>query len=394
MALKTSYVVGAKRAPIGKFLGSYRSVSAVDIAAQVVRKLLSDSRVPPDAVDEVIFGNARQAGNGPNPARQVLHKSGIPLSSPAFTVNKACASSVKAVTLAHQAIILGDADVVVAGGMENMSRTPFMLTGLRDGFKMGNVTLHDGQYLDGFMCPLCGQLMGETAENLAVKYGISRKEQDQYALESQMRCKDAAAAGKFRDEIVPITVPTAKGDIIVETDEHPRPETTLEALSKLPPAFAKEGTVTAGNACGMADNASSVLLASERALSRYNLRPMARVIAYSSVGVDPRFMGIGPVDAVKKLLDKTKMRLDDFELVELNEAFAVQVLACKKDLGFASSITNVNGGAIALGHPIGATGARVITTLLHEAARRKVRYALATLCVSGGLGMAVAFEIL
>ncbi|MBI4242676.1 MAG: thiolase family protein [Planctomycetes bacterium] len=392
--MNTSYIVAAKRAPIGKFLGVFKSTSAVELAVQVTKNIIETAKVPSDAIDEVIYANARQAGNGPNIARQVTYKSGIPVKTPAFTVNKACASSIKTVVLGHQAIILNDADIVLAGGVENMSKTPFILPDLRTGLKLGHTTLYDGQYLDGFVCPLCGLLMGETAENLAEKYQISRAQQDEYAYNSQMKCKAAMEKGAFKDEIAPITLSSKNKTELITTDEHPRPETTLEGLSSLPTAFKKNGSVTAGNACGIADTASSVLLASENALKKYNFKPIARIIGYSSCGVDPKYMGIGPVEAVNKLLKKTGMKLNDFGLIELNEAFAVQVLACQKDLGFDMSITNVNGGAIALGHPIGATGARIITTLIHEARRKKVKYALAALCVSGGLGMAVSFEIL
>lgn len=373
-------VVSARRTPIGKFLGGFTDVPAADLGAHAVKAAVADAGLAPEQVHEVIFANARQAGNGPNIARQVLFKAGIPISVPAFTVNKACASSLKAITLAYQAIVLGDADVVVAGGTENMSRSPFILDKFRLGYRLGNATIYDAQYRDGFLCPLCGQLMGETAENLAEKYGIGREEQDAYALESQRRC----ARANFEDEITPL------GE--VKRDEHPRPDTTLESLRKLQPAFRKNGSVTPGNACGIADAAAAVVLMAEDTARKLGLQPMARIVGYSSVGVEPKYMGIGPVQAVRALEQRTGLKLEQFDLIELNEAFAVQVLACHRDLKFDLQRTNVNGGAIALGHPIGATGARLVVTLLHEMKRRQAKLGLATLCVSGGLGMAVAFE--
>lgn len=378
--MRSAVVVSAKRTPIGKFLGGYTDVPAADLGAHAVKAAIAEAGLKPEHVNEVIFANARQAGNGPNIARQVLFKAGIPISVPAFTVNKACASSLKAVTLACQAIMLGDADVVVAGGTENMTRSPFILDRFRLGYRLGNAPIHDAQYRDGFMCPLCGQLMGETAENLADKYGIGRDEQDAYALESQRRCAKAT----FEAEIAPL------GD--VKRDEHPRPDTTLEALKKLQPVFRKDGSVTPGNACGIADAGAAIVLMAEETAKKLGVRPMARVVGYSSVGVEPKYMGIGPVEAVRALERRTGLKLDQFDLIELNEAFAVQVLACHRDLKFDLARTNVNGGAIALGHPIGATGARIVVTLLHEMKRRQAKLGLATLCVSGGLGMAVAFE--
>jgi acetyl-CoA C-acetyltransferase len=375
-------VAAAKRTPIGKFLGQFQRLSAVELGAEAVRGALETCDIPPDAIDEVIFGNARQAGNGPNPARQVMYKSGIPVSKPAFTVNKACASSLKAVTLAWQAIALGDAEIVVAGGAENMTRTPFLLDQMRMGHLMGHTKAFDAQFRDGFLCPLCGQLMGETAENLADKYGISREEQDRYAFESQRRYAEAKRKGEFDEETVRM-----EGC----EDEHPR-STTMEELAKLRPVFRKDGTVTAGNACGIADAAAAVVLVSEARAKRLGLAPLARILGYTQVGVDPAYMGVGPVEAVRALEKKISVKLDRFDLVELNEAFAVQVLACRGELGLDLARTNVNGGAIALGHPIGATGARIVVTLLHEMARRRAKLGLATLCVSGGLGMAVAFE--
>jgi len=338
------------------------------------------------SVDEVVFGHARQAGNGPNTARQIVRRCGLPDEVPAFTVNQACASGMKSILLGAQAIALGSADVVLVGGVESMSRTPYFLDRARTGYRLGHSELVDGMYRDGFLCPLCGQLMGETAENLADRYAIPREEQDRFAVRSQNRCESARKAGRFAEEIEPVRV----GDRILGADEHPRDGVTLDSLAKLPPVFRKDGTVHAGNSSGITDGgAALVLMAEEKA---GGIRPLARFVAASSAGVDPAVMGIGPVPAVRRLEQSTRWPLASFDLVEINEAFASQVLACDRELHFDWERTNVNGGAIALGHPIGATGARVVVTLLHEMRRRGVRRGLATLCVSGGMGMATAFE--
>jgi acetyl-CoA C-acetyltransferase len=381
-------VVSAKRTPIGRFLGSFAELPAVELGAHAARAAMAEAGVKPDQVDEVIFGHARQAGNGPNTARQVGRRAGCPDAVPAFTVNKACASSLKAVTLAYQAVAMGDAEVVLAGGIENMTRTPFLLPRMRAGYRLGHAEVEDAMHRDGFLCPLCGQLMGETAENLAREYGIGRDEQDGYAFESQRR----AARASFQDEIAPIDVPSKQGAAKLQADEHPRGDTTLETLAKLKPVFAKEGTVTAGNACGIADAGAALVVMSADKARALRVRPLARITAYTSAGVDPRVMGIGPVEAVRRLEKKAGLKLDVFDVIELNEAFAVQVLACARDLKLNLERVNPNGGAIALGHPIGATGARIVVTLLHEMRRRDAKRGLATLCVSGGLGMAVAFE--
>jgi acetyl-CoA C-acetyltransferase len=383
--MRNVVIASAKRTPIGKFHGQYKDLTAADLGAAAARAALEG--IQPEAVDEVIFANARQAGNGPNIARQVLHKAGIPISVPAFTVNKACASSLKAITLAYQAIVLGDADVVLAGGTENMTRTPFLLDQMRSGYRLGNAKVVDAMYKDGFLCPLCGQLMGETAENLAEKYSIGREEQDRYAMESQRRCSES----DFTSEIAPVALPAKEGTLTISTDEHPR-ATTMADLAKLSPVFKKTGTVTPGNACGIADAGAAVVVMAEDKAKELGVKPMARVTGYSQVGVDPKYMGIGPVEAVRKLEKRTGTKLDQYDLIELNEAFAVQVLACQRDLKFDMARTNVKGGAIALGHPIGATGARIVVTLLHAMQQRKAKRGLATLCVSGGLGMAVSFE--
>ena len=356
------------------------------------RAAIERSGLPAAAVDETIIGHARQAGGGPNTARQVSRRGGVPDAVPAFTVNKACASSLKAITLGALTIAAGENDVVLAGGTECMSATPYLLPRVRFGMRMGHAEVVDAMYRDGFLCPLCGQLMGETAETLAHEYGILRAEQDAYAVESQRRAGTARSEGRFRDEIVPVAVAGKKGEVLVAEDEHPRPDTTEEALAKLPPVFDSQGTVHAGNSSGITDGAAALVLASEEEVARAGVEPLGRVAAWTSAGVDPARMGIGPVPAVRALLEKTKLTLADVDLVELNEAFAAQVVACARDLPLDLAKVNVNGGAIALGHPIGATGARIATTLLHEMKRRGARRGLATLCVSGGMGMAVLFE--
>ena len=348
--------------------------------------------VRPEQIEETIFGNARQAGGGPNPARQISVRSGVPQEVPAYTVNKACASGMKSIALAYQAIALGDATCVLAGGTESMSRLPYYLDGARWGYRLGNQELVDGMYRDGFFCPLAKMVMGETAEVLAEQYKIGRDEQDEYALMSQTRAARAIAAGRLDDEIVPVAIETKKGTTTFEKDEHPFPEATLEKLAKLAPVFSKTGTITAGNSSGITDGAAAVVLASEYFVKQNNLKPLARVSAIASVGVDPRIMGIGPVPALQKLEDKYHLRVHDFGLIELNEAFAAQVLACDRALHFNRDRLNVNGGAIALGHPIGCTGTRIVVTLLHEMMKRNTRRGVATLCVSGGMGMALALE--
>jgi acetyl-CoA C-acetyltransferase len=386
------FVLSAARTPIGKFGGSFASLSAADLGEVAAKAALERSGLPPAAVDETIFGHARQAGGGPNTARQVSHRAGVPDAVPAFTVNKACASSLKALTLGALTIAAGENDVVLVGGTECMSATPYLLPRARFGSRMGNAEVVDAMYRDGFLCPLCGQLMGETAENLVREYGILRAEQDAYAAESQRRAAAAAASGRFADEIAPVTVAGKKGSVAVAADEHPRPDSTAEAMAKLPPVFDPDGTVHAGNSSGITDGAAALVLATEEEVAKAGVEPLARVAAWVSAGVDPARMGIGPVPAVRALLEKAKRKLSDVDLVELNEAFAAQVIACARDLPLDLVKVNVNGGAIALGHPIGATGARIATTLLHEMRRRQARRGIATLCVSGGMGMAVLFE--
>jgi acetyl-CoA C-acetyltransferase len=387
------FILSAARTPIGRFGGAFASLSAADLGEVAAKAALERSGLPAAAIDETIFGHARQAGGGPNTARQVSHRAGVPDSVPAYTVNKACASSLKALTLGALSIAAGENEAVLVGGTECMSATPYLLPRARFGPRMGHAEVVDGMYRDGFLCPLCGQLMGETAENLVREYGIRREEQDAYASESQRRAADAIASGRFGDEIAPVTVAGKKGPVTVEKDEHPRPDTTAESLARLPPVFDPEsGSVHAGNSSGITDGAAALVLASERQARRASVEPLGRVVAWTSAGVEPARMGIGPVPALRRLLEKQELSLADVDLIELNEAFAAQVIACARELPFDPARLNVNGGAIALGHPIGATGARISTTLLHEMKRRGAKRGVATLCVSGGMGMAVLFE--
>jgi acetyl-CoA C-acetyltransferase len=391
--VKPVFVLSAARTPIGRFGGSFASLSAADLGEVAARAAIERSGLPAAAIDETIFGHARQAGGGPNTARQVSHRAGVPDSVPAYTVNKACASSLKSLTLGALSVAAGENEAVLVGGTECMSATPYLLPRARFGYRMGNAEVVDGMYRDGFLCPLCGQLMGETAENLVREYGILRAEQDAFAAESQRRAAQAAASGRFADEIAPVTVPGKKGPTIVDKDEHPRPDTTAESLAKLPPVFdAEAGTVHAGNSSGITDGAAALVLATEEVAKRAGVEPLGRVAAWTSAGVEPARMGIGPVPALRRLLERQKLSLESVDLIELNEAFAAQVIACARELPFDLARLNVNGGAIALGHPIGATGARISTTLLHELKKRGGRRGIATLCVSGGMGMAVLFE--
>jgi acetyl-CoA C-acetyltransferase len=393
---KEVFVLAAKRTPIGRFGGVFKDIPAVELGEVVTKALLIDSGVAPQEIDEAIFGHARPAGCGPNPARQVSYRSGLPDTVPAFTVNKACGSGLKALILGAQSIQLGQADCVLVGGIESMSRVPFLLDHARfDGYRLGHGQLIDAMYRDGFHDPLSNMLMGETAEKLAGIHSITRKEQDELALGSQQKAGMAIKEGRFKDEIVPVPVQVKKEIQKISADEHPRPDSTLEALAKLPPVFSESGTVTAGNSSGITDGASAILLVSPSFLEKKSMTPLARIVGYAKAGVPPDIMGIGPVPATEKLLAKINKNLKDFSLIELNEAFAAQVIACEKLMKFDRSILNVNGGAIALGHPIGCTGARITATLLHELKKRtgsKKLLGLATLCISGGLGLSVAFE--
>jgi acetyl-CoA C-acetyltransferase len=390
--LQGVYILSAVRTPIGKFGGSLASLTAADMGVVAGKAAIERAGIRPEQVEETIFGNARQAGGGPNPARQISVRSGVPKEVPAFTVNKACASGLKSIALAYQAIVLGDANCVLAGGTESMSRLPYYLDGARWGYRLGNQELVDGMYRDGFFCPLAKMVMGETAEVLAAQYKISRDEQDEYALMSQNRAARAIAAGRFENEIVPVTIEGKKGTITFVRDEHPFPDPSMEKLGKLAPVFSKNGGVTAGNSSGITDGAAAVVVAGAEFVKRNNLKPMVRIAAATSAGVDPKTMGIGPVPALRKLEAKHNLKLYDFGLIELNEAFAAQVLACERELNFNRDKLNVNGGAIALGHPIGCTGTRITVTLLHEMLKRNTKRGVATLCVSGGMGMALALE--
>jgi acetyl-CoA C-acetyltransferase len=392
-------ILGAARTPIGKYGGSFRDLHPAELGAVAARAALQRAGVDPAEVSELLFGHGRQAGSGPNPARQVGHRAAVPVSAPAQTINKACASGLQAIASGAQSILLGESDVVLAGGIESMSRMPYLVDAAdaRWGHKMGSFQFVDAMYRDGFSCPLSGLIMGETAEVLARQYGISREHSDEYACATQQRAEAAIKGGHFDREIAPVTLNDGKGrDITVTTDEHPRAGTTMEALRKLPPVFPKveghEGIITAGTSSGITDGGAAVVLASSQWASKRGLTPRARVVGWASAGVDPRIMGIGPVPAIERLEKKTGVKLGDYDLVELNEAFAAQVLAVLRDAPISADRLNVNGGAIALGHPIGATGARLVVTLLHEMERRGVRRGLATLCVSGGMGMALAIE--
>ena len=386
------YILAAARTPIGKFGGSLASLTAADMGVVAAQAAMDRAQVQPQQIEETIFGNARQAGGGPNPARQISIRSRVPQEVPAYTVNKACASGMKSVALAYQEIATGNLDCGLAGGSESMSRLPYYLDGARWGYRLGNQELVDGMYRDGFFCPLAKMVMGETAELLAEKYKISREEQDQFALCSQTRAAQAISACRFEAEIVPVTLESKKGTQTFVKDEHPFVGATLEKMSLLPPVFSETGTITAANSSGITDGAAAVVAASEAFVTQNKLKPLARILAITSVGVDPRIMGIGPVPAIRKMEHKHHLRLADFDLIELNEAFAAQVLACDRELHFDRDKLNVNGGAIALGHPIGCTGTRITVTLLHEMLKRKSKRGLATLCVSGGMGMALALE--
>lgn len=392
-------ILGAARTPIGKYGGAFRNVHPAELGAVAARAALTRAGVEPAAVDDVWIGHGRQAGSGPNPARQVGFRAGLPNEVPAQTVNKACASGLQAVASGARAIALEEAEVVLVGGIESMSRMPYLIDSddARWGHGMGHVDLIDVMYRDGFQCPLSNLIMGETAEVLARQYGISREESDRYALESQQRAEEATTAGRFEAEIAPVDVADRKGrTATIVRDEHPRFGTTIENLQQLAPVFGsvegQPGIVTAGSASGITDGGAALVLASAARTRALGRQPLARVLGWTTVGVDPRIMGIGPVPAMRKLFARLDVTMEAFDLVELNEAFAAQVLAVLRDVPIPRDRLNVNGGAIALGHPIGCTGARILVTLLHEMQRRKAAKGLATLCVSGGLGMAMAVE--
>ncbi len=399
MPLPEVFIVGAARTPIGRYGGTLRDTHPAELGARATVAALERASVPAADVDEVLIGHARQAGSGPNPGRQVGRRAGLPDEVPAQTINQACASGLQTIALGAQAIQLGQSRIVVSGGIESMSRMPYLVDSAdaRWGHRMGDFTLVDAMYRDGFNCPLSNLVMGQTADVLARQCGITREASDAYALESQRRAQAAMAAGRFVDEITPAPGLDPKGrPVELATDEHPRAGVTIEGLRKLAPVFAPvdghTGIVTAGSASGVTDGGAAVVLASGDEVRRRGLRPMARIVGWATAGVDPRIMGIGPVPAVRKLLERLDLTIDAFDLVELNEAFAAQVLSVLRDLPIPSGRLNVNGGAIALGHPIGCTGTRIVVTLLYEMARRRARRGLATLCVSGGLGMALAVE--
>ncbi|WP_188035314.1 acetyl-CoA C-acetyltransferase [Pseudomonas sp. EZ-C24] len=386
-------IVAATRTAIGSFQGALASVPAVDLGAAVIKRLLEQTGLDPAQVDEVILGQVLTAGAGQNPARQAAVKAGLPFSVPALTLNKVCGSGLKALHLATQAIRCGDADVVIAGGQENMSLAPYVMPSARTGQRMGHGQLIDSMISDGLWDAFNDYHMGITAENLVEKFDISREQQDAFAAESQRKAVAAIEAGRFKDEITPIVLPQKKGEPkVVERDEQPRPESTAEALAKLRPAFKKDGSVTAGNASSLNDGAAAVLLMSAAKATELGLPVLARIASYASAGVDPAIMGIGPVSATQRCLAKAGWQLADLDLIEANEAFAAQALAVGKSLEWDADKVNVNGGAIALGHPIGASGCRVLVTLLHEMIKRDAKKGLATLCIGGGQGVALAIE--
>ena len=391
--MKDIYLAGSVRTPIGRFGGALAGVTAAELGAVAARESLRRAGLQPGDVQQVVWGCARQAGTGPNVARQIGHRAGAPDTVPAFTVNQACGSGLKSIILGAEAIMLGRARAVLAGGVENMSRVPYLAEGARWGLRMGNYELVDGMYRDGFLDPLSGLIMGETAENLARQYEISREAQDAYALRSQQRAAAAIDSGRFDAEITPVELKGKRGEaVLFARDEHPRADTSPEGLRKLAPVFSADGTVKAGNSSGITDGAAAVLVMGEETLKASGAEPQARIVDYEIAGVAPAIMGIGPVPACRALLARQRLTLDDIDLIELNEAFAAQVIACDRELKFDADRLNVNGGAIALGHPIGCTGVRITTTLLHEMHKRRARRGLATLCVSGGLGLALLLE--
>ena len=385
--METAVILDGARTPIGRFLGSYGEIPAVDLGVLAAIEAMRRANVEPADVDQTIFGHARQAGNGPNTGRQVSVRAGVPVEVSAYNVNIACGSGMKAVQLGAQQVALGDSEVILAGGMENMTRVPFILDRMRTGYRMGDAKVFDAMYRDGLLDPLCGLIMGETAENLVDRYDISRPEQDEFALESQQKAKEGAEARAA--EMFPVETP---GNVTVEGDEHPRPGTTLEALAELKPVFREGGSVTAGNSSGITDGAAAMILMAEARARAEGRTPLARIIGMSWAGVPPEIMGIGPVPATKKVLEKAGLSLADMDLIEINEAFAAQVIACERELKFDRDRLNVNGGGISLGHPIGMSGARILLSLAYAMRARDASLGLATLCISGGQGLAVVLE--
>ncbi len=387
------YIVSAKRTAIGTFAGTLAKTSALELGTALVKGLLSDSNIKPEDVNEVILGNVLSSGLGQNITRQIALKAGIPQEVPSFSVNKVCGSGMKSLALAYQSIAMGESDVVIAGGVENMNLSPYLLKGAREGLKLGNADIEDSIIKDGLWCALNDYHMGITAENLAEKYSISREEQDEYAALSHQKASKALSEKAFEEEIVAVPVRKRKTTEDFLIDEHIRPETTSEKLANLRPAFKKDGSVTAGNASGINDGAAGLILAGENYIKSKGITPLAEVTGFASAGVDPSIMGIGPVAAINKLVSKTGLNLDDVELFELNEAFAVQSLAVLKELKINPELVNVNGGAIALGHPIGASGARIVVTLIHAMKKRGLKTGLASLCIGGGMGIAMSLNL-
>lgn len=391
--MKEAVIVSSVRAAVGKFDGSLKGTPAVDLGALVIKEALKRSGVDGQLVDEVIMGNVLQAGLGQNPARQAAIRAGLPQEIPAWTLNLVCGSGLKAVGTAAQQVWAGDADIVVAGGMENMTLAPYLIDKARWGYRMGDGKMTDSMIRDGLWCAFNDVHMGITAENVAEKYGITREDQDRFSLASQEKAVAAIDAGRFKDEIVPVVIPQKKGDpVVFDTDEFPRRGTTLEALSKIPPAFKKGGTVTAGNASGINDGAAAVVVMSAEKARELGIKPLFTIRSTATAGVDPAYMGLGPIPSSRKALKKAGLSVADLDLVEANEAFAAQACAVVKELGLPADKVNVNGGAVAIGHPIGASGARIFVTLLYEMKRRGSRYGLATLCIGGGQGTAMVVE--
>jgi acetyl-CoA C-acetyltransferase len=391
MAQTDIVIVGAARTPVGSFNGAFANTPAHELGAIAIKAALERAKVDPADVDEVILGQILTAGEGQNPARQAAMKAGIPQEKTAWGLNQLCGSGLRAVAIGMQQIANGDADIIVAGGQESMSMAPHAQH-MRGGQKMGDLKLVDTMLKDGLMDAFHGYHMGNTAENVAQKWQLSREVQDSFAVASQNKAEAAQKAGKFKDEIVPVTIKGRKGDVVVDQDEYIRPGTTIEAVGKLKPAFSKEGTVTAGNASGINDGAAAIVLMSAKEAERRGLTPLARIVSWATAGVDPAIMGTGPIPASRKALEKAGWKVGDLDLVEANEAFAAQACAVNKDMGWKDDIVNVNGGAIAIGHPIGASGARVLTTLLYEMQKRDAKKGLATLCIGGGMGVAMCLE--
>ncbi|NOH16736.1 acetyl-CoA C-acetyltransferase [Clostridium cochlearium] len=390
--MKEVVIVSAVRTAMGKFGGSLKDVPAVELGATVIKEAINRAGIKPEIIDEVIMGNVIQAGLGQSPGRQAAVKAGIPVEIPVFTLNKVCGSGLRAVSLAAQMIKAGDADIVVAGGMENMSAAPYVLPNARWGQRMFDGKMVDTMVKDGLWESFNDYHMGMTAENIAEKWGLTREMQDEFACASQNKAEKAIKEGRFKDEIVPVVIKTRKGEVVFDTDEFPRFGTTVESLSKLKPAFKKDGTVTAGNASGINDGAAALIVMSAEKAEELGLKPLAKIVSYGSKGLDPAYMGYGPVGATKVALEKADWKVEDLDLIEANEAFASQSLAVAKDLGFDMEKVNVNGGAIALGHPVGCSGARILVTLLYEMQRRDSKKGLATLCIGGGMGTALLVE--